>query len=177
MALMDETVDITPVLTMPNEGPVLGLPNGPWVDLTGGNSQVVFPPRYEKRINLRVAAWTQTDPQWRAGVESQLNEVVNLPEGWDSYGGHPVSIDAATAAVSVLSLLWPPDGFTPSIAPLPSGGLTLSWRIGQTVVDIDVDSSRYDAYVESDGVVVAEGDLRENLEVVKQYLAFQPNPT
>ena len=171
MALSEEIYEITPVLTMPNGGPVLGLPDGPsWIDLSAGDAQVVFPPRYQRTINIRVAALASGDPRWREPVESQLNRVVKLSEGWDSYGGHPVSIETATAAVGLLSMLWPTEGVAPSIAPLPSGGLTMAWRAGKRVVDIDVESNRYDVYIEDAGVVIAEGDLRENLQAVRHYL-------
>lgn len=173
MALGDDLLEITPVLTMPNGGPVLGLPEGPyWIDLRAGDSHVVFPPRYTKRINLRVAALTSGDPNWRQPVELQLNRLINLSENWDSYGGHPVSIEAAAAAVGVLGSLLPTNGAAPSIGPLPSGGLTLAWRDGHVLLDIDVEPSRYEIYLEDDGVVRAEGDLRENMALVRQYLAL-----
>jgi hypothetical protein len=67
-------------------------------------------------------------PTW----EQRLRHLSQLPEGWDSYGGRPVSPEVIEEAKSVLLEAIAPGGLglpAPFIAPISNGGIGLEWKL------------------------------------------------
>jgi hypothetical protein len=70
-------------------------------------------------------------------IFNKLSELVNLPANWDSYGGRPVTVKAAVAALRLLvDLQWP--GPLPSVAPTAPGGVQFEWGGDDEGVEVSI---------------------------------------
>jgi hypothetical protein len=88
---------------------------------------------------LSVAPTLVSVPSTFFPVVNRLNELVSLPANWDSYGGQPVTVTAAVAALRLLvDVHWP--GRLPSVAPTASGGVQLEWGDGDDGVEVNIHS-------------------------------------
>jgi hypothetical protein len=78
-----------------------------------------------------------TIPVWISPLVEQLEAILGLPEGWNSYGA--ARIDGKTA-VRAVRLLLKVAGLTtpaPSVVPTPSGGVQLEWH--ERDIDLEVE--------------------------------------
>lgn len=67
-----------------------------------------------------------TDADRLRPLADELDGLLRLPADWDSYGGRPVTVTAARAALRLLvDLNW--TGLLPSASPMSDGGVTLEW--------------------------------------------------
>ena len=71
---------------------------------------------------------------WR--VFHLLRQLSELPHGWDSYGGLPLSAIAVKRSVNLFPLLLPPESPIPSVVPTRDGGVQFEWH--RHGVDIEV---------------------------------------
>jgi len=72
--------------------------------------------------------------EWRAAVRSQLESILRLETGWDSYGAPSISPVAAEHAMQLLASATP--SRRPSVVPTSNGGVQLEWHGGG--IDIEV---------------------------------------
>ena len=80
---------------------------------------------------------TRTRAKYSEGLRQQLQSLLRMELGWDSYGAQAVSPRAVETALAFLSrLLALPQ---PSIVPTPAGGIQLEWHDGR--VDIEIECS------------------------------------
>jgi len=72
---------------------------------------------------------TEASP-WLLEVLDELNELINLPDGWDSYDGVGTSIEVAVRALDFINVLLTACAAMsqPQLTPLPEGGLQLEWH-------------------------------------------------
>jgi len=73
---------------------------------------------------------------WLGLRRSRLDEVASLPANWDSYGSVPPTADAVESARFVLEQL----DRDHHISPVSGGGIQIDLRIGNTDVEINIDS-------------------------------------
>lgn len=110
------------------------------------------------------------EPNWLYSVLSKLQVLSNLSQDWDSYGGVPMSFEAATAALDFLSVCLSDDSLAPEVVPTNSGGVQLEWH--RHAGDLEVSFSQEG--VPSAFFVDASSDLEwemENLSIDVSRLA------
>ncbi len=75
-------------------------------------------------------------PSWLAEAFRRIDELSNLPEGWDSYGGSVLQDDAADALVRLLNQLNSVIQSPPSISLTGTGGLVAEWQSAQSSLEL-----------------------------------------
>ena len=70
--------------------------------------------------------------------KDQLQPIMDLPTGWDSHGGKPITEVARAKAEELLTLL-DPSIPTPWIVPRSCGGLQLEWRAPSETMEVYID--------------------------------------
>lgn len=79
-------------------------------------------------------------------MESEINRLLALDQGWDGDHAAPVTEDAVFAVVAVMSRLAMEFWVLPFVFPLIDGGLQLEWHADRQSVEIEV-SGHGDAHV------------------------------
>ena len=77
------------------------------------------------------------DPIWLPSVQSQLEILTALPQGWDAMGSPPVRADIGEFAINyllpkIMNDITP----APSLVPVSGGGLQIEWH--QNGMDIEL---------------------------------------
>lgn len=71
---------------------------------------------------------TEPVSEWRRPVLKRLEELVQLPRGWDGYRAGPVGMDIAVFALSMLEKICDDDAEVPSIVPTADGEIQIEWH-------------------------------------------------
>jgi hypothetical protein len=71
-------------------------------------------------------------------VIRELDELLELPANWDTYGGEPVDIRAASAAAQLLVNLLSNGVPPPRMVPTSEGGIRLEWYRSGLELQIDL---------------------------------------
>jgi hypothetical protein len=79
------------------------------------------------------------EPVWLPPTLDRLRHVLELPQGWDSYGGDPVSLSTAYYALRFLASVTTPDTPPPSIVPGVAGELQIEWHVNGMDIEVGVD--------------------------------------
>jgi hypothetical protein len=119
-------------------------------------------PRFDRQVAVR--ALDNGPARWLAEyLENSLNELLDLPEGWDGEGAEPVALEAATGAVEVMAALIGEAMVAPFVFPLPDGGLQLEWHAGEESIEIEIDKDGCVHVLETDrsGTIVFNEELAE----------------
>jgi len=95
-------------------------------------------PAFPKQVNFRRAYIEATEPKWQKAVLRKMAELMDLPQGWDSYEAMKPNREAAMFALEVLERLMHVDTPVPSIVPSHSGGIQLEWHLNQVDLEIHV---------------------------------------
>jgi hypothetical protein len=103
------------------------------------------------QLRGRVSTLEERLERLRAGqrllqsVRESLDEVVHLPEDWDSYGAASPTGAAVSAAHLLLGSLWVrlgdrvDEGAVPwAIAPLADGGVQFEWRGSGGAIEVEI---------------------------------------
>ena len=110
-----------------------------------------------------------------AEMEETLSRFSELPENWDSYGGHAISLDAIDEARGILTTAIKLNLPEPWVAPGGDAGIGIQWDTDRAELYIDIVPSEETTYAltpkaghvgEADGVLT-----KENLLVVLSQLA------
>lgn len=75
---------------------------------------------------------------WASEVESGLETILGLREGWDGYDAQPVDDDIAVFALDLLDRVLPDGAPAPSIVPTPNGGIQFEWHERNWELEIEV---------------------------------------
>jgi len=76
-------------------------------------------------------------PDWLPQTESALQELLELPANWDSYGARPIRAEVVAEAVDLLHKIVQPGTPQPAVVPTARGGLQLEWHIGGIDLEIE----------------------------------------
>ena len=136
---------------------IVGTLHGRWVravppaDLGRGTltDDTPMPDVWELPIDGVIAPWLEV-------LINDINNLALLPEGWDSYGGAPLSQKAALHAVEFLERV---DfvGPAPWISPTPDGMLHLEWTYPTLGLELEIsDHGDVDVLLNA-----GDGDLEE----------------
>jgi len=80
-------------------------------------------------------------PTWLGSFESRINELLNLPENWDSYGAEQINAETAAKALQVLEELADWNTPDPSVVPTNRGGVQIEWHARGIDFEIEFDPS------------------------------------
>ena len=110
-----------------------------------------------------------------AEMDDTLRSFSELPENWDSYGGHAISLDAIDEARSILAAAIKLNLPEPWVAPGGDAGIGIQWDTDRAELYIDIvpsDETTYALTPKTGHVGEADGVLtKENLLVVLSQLA------
>jgi len=89
------------------------------------------------------AQWSSVIPtralsQWQIQGIKRLNEILSLPENWDSYGSSPPTQDAANTAMNLLTGIDIDYFVAPRVVPVSGGGLQLEWEVGTRGLELEI---------------------------------------
>ena len=70
---------------------------------------------------------------------NKLRSFLDLPEGWDSYGGLPIRASALKTAMKLLCSVAAANVRPPSVVPTSAGGVQLEWHTNQADLELAVD--------------------------------------
>lgn len=93
------------------------------------------------RLPLRTSSLHFTvpgeEPKWLYPTLSCFQELLQLPEGWDSYGAYIITDAAIAGAAEILvQLQLPLEASPPSVVPGSSGSVQLEWH--EAGVDVEI---------------------------------------
>ncbi|WP_163098571.1 hypothetical protein GL267_002965 [Acidithiobacillus ferrianus] len=101
--------------------------------------------------NIRRAAFSESEAlmersigeetPWVRGAVKRLNELAELPSGWDSYKARVVSHAALKATFDLLSEVMRDDTPLPWIVPMADGHVQVEWHTHEIDFEIEVVSS------------------------------------
>lgn len=88
------------------------------------------------------AAWSNSSGResWVQPVLDAMNELLSLPQGWDSYRARPVTVAVAETAFELLQDIMRPSTPVPSVVPTRGGGLQLEWHSKGIDLEISIRS-------------------------------------
>ena len=111
-------------------------------------------------------------------IQEKLDELVNLPPNWDSYGGLPAIPPCALAAAKLFSGIMqaPKMPFImPEIVPTNRGTIMLEWHFRGVDLEIDVlGTDRFHVCAEEDGIVDEFDATTDLTEIVRWYAKMGP---
>jgi hypothetical protein len=96
--------------------------------------------QYVVRHNAQGVEVVKIPPEWTWQLESvkRILECLSLGENWNSYGGHPPSLNTALTAIDLLSVIPYADFPRPRVVPIATGGIQFEWENGRRELDIEV---------------------------------------
>lgn len=77
-------------------------------------------------------------PPWIYSIGNKLNELIDLPVGWDGYKGKPVSSETAYAVADLLNMICLPNTPEPSFVPGSDGSVQFEWHVNGIDIEVDV---------------------------------------
>jgi hypothetical protein len=104
-----------------------------WNENVPMSSTVIPFKRPEKRNFI-----TDEVNKWSVITGQKLEDLVNLPLGWDGYNGRGVKIQNAFFAINLLASICPPNFPPPAIVPGSDGSLQLEWHDFEFDIEIDI---------------------------------------
>jgi hypothetical protein len=95
------------------------------------------PPRLPDPARLIVGdGWTA----WRGPVVQRLENLIQLPYGWDGYSAPPVGLEVVHFTLQMLKSICPSDMCAPQIVPGTAGDLQVEWHMPSTTIELHVRS-------------------------------------
>jgi hypothetical protein len=118
-------------------------------------------------------------PAWEREIVSTLCRYLELPTGWDSYGGRPLRYDTGMFALQVLSSIMTESIPLPSVVPVGCGGVQFEWHQNGLDVELyiaapyDCELSVYDHLTDGpQQVIPITDDFAVLIEFIRQLADF-----
>lgn len=80
-------------------------------------------------------------PAWLSGVRRKLQELYDLPVGWDGRRARPATRPAVEGTLRVLFAVMRPDSISPHMVPLPDGGVQIEWHANGHDIEVEVEGN------------------------------------
>lgn len=125
-----------------------------------------------RRANF-VIELSGNEPQWLSPIASRLVTVINLPEGWDSYGAQQVDVSMLPATINLLANIMRETTLMPAIVPTQRGGIQLEWHARGIDLEVEVLSQGHFAVLyenEKEGVEW-EREFSSDLTLLKEIVS------
>ena len=101
--------------------------------------EIMCPVKLQLRKTSLHFTVSSEEPKWFYPTLSCFQELLKLPEGWDSYGAYIITDAAiAGAAEMLVRLKLPLEASPPSVVPGSSGSVQLEWHEAGVDVEIHV---------------------------------------
>jgi hypothetical protein len=100
---------------------------------SGMSSRVFVIPGSRERIFI-----TENASSWTGPVKKRLEDLIQLPDGWDGYKGVHVTFENANFAFRVLDAICGSETRMPQIVPGTLGDLQLEWHTLQGDLEIHI---------------------------------------
>jgi len=144
-----------------------------WTDTTIESSRPAMQVESsEGKIRIKVAGRV---PRWLVSTFDEMNDLLNLRAGWDSYGAHAVSADAVAATIRFLGLVMQEESRMPFIVPMSSGNIQLEWHSGGVDIEVEVTPDGPGAIsIEQTGAAPIASSIHGNLSLMKQVISNIP---
>ena len=81
------------------------------------------------------------EPRWLVPTVCALTRILDLPEGWNSYGAPRIQARAANTALDLLGSSAQDDSPAPIVVPTADGGVQLEWHAWGLDIELDVSPS------------------------------------
>lgn len=85
-------------------------------------------------------------PVWINNIVVRLNELLDLPVNWDSYGADKIHFRSAIYVIEMLTVLFNSNIPEPSIVPISNGGIQMEWHTNEANLEIDIQPDRTTVY-------------------------------
>jgi hypothetical protein len=82
--------------------------------------------------------WKGQEPAWFGPTLRSLQELLQLPENWNSYGARPIVPEWAASALKLLVKMAPADTPVPIVVPTTRGGVLLEWHM--RAIDLEIET-------------------------------------
>lgn len=95
-----------------------------------------------------VVATREAPADWLSDVRSEIQQLLDLQENWDSYGAYRVDRESVQQALSVAAgLSWFVGIDQPTVTATPEGHVGFCWDSGHWSLDASIDSSGLISFV------------------------------
>ena len=102
---------------------------------SGSTESTLAPPAPDTPSSSAFSA--ETEPLWQEHVFARMEELISLPEDWDTHGGRPLRLATALFALQILIETLDRSGPRPQIFPASYGGVQIEWH--EQGIDIEVE--------------------------------------
>ena len=131
-------------------------------------SNVATLPRKRIIVNHSTSRWNQA-------ATERMNELVQLPVGWDGYRAGPVNLNTVIFAMNLLENVCPPDAAIPQIVPGIVGDLQIEWHLPGLSIELHVQApNQVHAWCSNDMGVEVETLLINDFTDVSRWLHSNP---
>jgi hypothetical protein len=87
----------------------------------------------------KLTIWVEGEPpRWLNKAATQIQSILRLRAGWDSYGSLEPNVSAAVAALQFLAQVMQEATRSPAIVPMSSGNVLLEWHASGTDIEVEV---------------------------------------
>ncbi|MDZ7751399.1 MAG: hypothetical protein U5S82_07000 [Gammaproteobacteria bacterium] len=106
--------------------------------LTGRYAYELIRARDTTSLDNQATLSVASQPGWLQEITERLNELINLPENWDSYGAKPVYVECAIHTLRLLSEISKPQTPIPTVIPTSEGNLQVEWHLNGIDLEVKV---------------------------------------
>lgn len=119
---------------------------------TFDGGQIQRPPSRKLVIRFRGGP----EPIWLEAVKVQLDRILRLEDGWDSYGGRAIRLEVVRGMIELLARLGS-NIRPPAVFPTANGGIQLEWNTDAGSLEIEFEGEdRISFFAEETGGVEVE---------------------
>ena len=135
--------------------------------------QSVTPTLVRRVLRFKVTGVsTRAEPRWLSAMEQGVSALLDLAQGWDSYGAPPISLEAIKAALAAIFSIAGDESMAPMIVPTSTGGCQLEWH--SDMIDIEIEFAPTGESTlfmqERTSGRTWEGNLANHAEYVREFL-------
>jgi len=87
------------------------------------------------RNRLRIQVFDGEEPQWLKPITMQIDRILRLEEGWDSYGARSIKPEAIAGMIKLLARVGT-NVAPPAVFPASDGGILIEWNTAAGSVEI-----------------------------------------
>jgi len=115
-------------------------------------------------------------PKWLANAIAQVQKIMHLKPGWDSYDSLPPDPKAARAALLYLGQIMHEKMRCPAIVPMSSGNIQLEWHASGVDIEIEVgpEGPVFASIEDLNGAVDQSGPIRPGSKLLNQVAGLLP---
>ncbi|HWZ98332.1 MAG TPA: hypothetical protein VN025_11280 [Candidatus Dormibacteraeota bacterium] len=114
-------------------------------------------------------AFSIVSPQYIQTINRLIN-LLELPNGWNSYNARAISKENVTFAVSLLSRIMTVGTPAPQVVPKVRGGVQLEWHTKGINIEVDIDTPEKFSFCAEDVRTAQEAEGNEDVNLLRQWI-------